>query len=109
MVPEGPQVQHLHTHGAKHHNQPHGKHTLSHHPETVALFHDVANSIQDAKEILLCGPGEAKIQFNQYLQKHFAHSIAKSVVATETVDHPTDKQILDFARKFFKSYDLFKS
>jgi hypothetical protein len=31
--------------------------------------------------------------------------IAKRIIGIETVDHPTDGQILAYAKKFFKKFD----
>ena len=108
MIPGGPEVKHLHTHGHKHHTDPHGKHTSTAHPEAEPLFKDLAAQIQDAKEILLCGPSQAKTHFKTYLDQHFGHTLAKKVIGVENMDHPSENQILEFARKFFRSYDAFQ-
>lgn len=90
----------VHSHGQKHHAQPHGKHTEMHHPEAVALFKELIPAFHDASEVLLMGPGEAKTQFQKYIKDHH-QAIAKKVVGVETVDHPTDGQIREIAKKFF--------
>ncbi len=90
----------MHTHGHKHPGQPHGKHGDQHHPEAIALFKDLLHVFRDASEVLLMGPGEAKVQFQKYLKDHEANA-AKKVVGVETVDHPTDGQIREIANKFF--------
>lgn len=91
---------HAHTHGTKHPHSPHGKHTSGHHPEEIALFKDLAPTLKDASVILLMGPGEGKVQFQKYLKEHHA-GIAQKITGVETVDHPSDPQILEFAEKFF--------
>ena len=96
---------HVRTHGAKHPAQAHGKHNDSHHPEAIALFKDMIPTFREAKEVLLMGPGEAKVHFQKYLAEHDAAS-AKKIVGVETVDHPTDAQIHEIARKFFARADL---
>ena len=96
----------LHTH--KHASHPHGKHEAHHHPDAEKWFHEIAEALKsDATEILLMGSGEAKKVFKGYLEKKYASSLAKSVVGVETVDHPTENQVLEKARAFFKQYDLF--
>lgn len=68
-------------------------------------FHEaIAEALADAQEILLMGPGQAKVEFRKHLDAH-KRDIAKRIVATETVDHPSDGQIVDRARKHFKAID----
>lgn len=99
------EIAHAHTHGKKHPVEPHGHHADGHHREAISLFKDVAPTLSDASEILLLGPGEAKQHFRKYLVDH-TPEIAKKVVGVETVDHPSDAQILDFARKYFVKRSL---
>ena len=73
-------------------------------PEEHAFFHKVIQAVKDVYEILIVGPGSAKNE----LQKHaVAHdpAIAKKIVGVETVDHPTDGQVLNFAKKYFQKID----
>lgn len=98
----GVQESELHAHGHKHHEQPHGHHSGGHHPEAEKLFKDLAHALHGATEILLLGPGEAKVHFKTYLGKH-DHPLAEKIVGIQTVDHPTANQVLELARKFFKS------
>ncbi|MCM0019246.1 MAG: hypothetical protein NBV67_04575 [Tagaea sp.] len=68
-------------------------------------YHEaVAAALADAREILLVGPGQAKIEFGKYLDAH-KRDIAKRVVATESADHPSDGQIVERARRHFKAID----
>lgn len=70
-------------------------------------FEELSKHLQNTTEVLLCGPGVAKTQFDHFLKtKH--SNIAKSIVGVETMDHPTDNQILATARKFFKKFDAFQ-
>jgi stalled ribosome rescue protein Dom34 len=103
----GMETKHIHTHGHKHHSDPHG-HSSNHHPLREQLFKDVETHVSDATEILIMGPGEAKTLFKHHLEKHRPHDLAKKVVGMETTDHPTENQVLAQARKFFKSSDLFR-
>ena len=72
------------------------------------LFNQTATHLLGAKEILVMGPGLAKTHFVNYLKTHHHADLAKAVVAVETVDHPTDHQILEYAGKFFRKIDVFK-
>jgi hypothetical protein len=68
------------------------------------FFDDVASALSGAHEILLIGPAETKQEFATYLRdKH--PQLGKSIVAVETADHPTDAQILDYARRHFPTLD----
>lgn len=68
------------------------------------FFAAVAKDLSKANEILVVGPGSAKLEFMRYAHKH-APQVEKSVLSVETVDHPTDKQLIAHARKFFIAAD----
>jgi stalled ribosome rescue protein Dom34 len=64
----------------------------------------VAKSIADAGAVLITGPANAKTE----LVKHIHHHDPKlmSVIAgVETVDHPSDAQLVAYARKYLKASD----
>jgi stalled ribosome rescue protein Dom34 len=67
-------------------------------------LHSVINAVNESKEILILGPGSAKLELIKHAHKHDA-AIAEKIVGVETVDHPTDKEILAYARKFFYKVD----
>jgi len=67
-------------------------------------FASVADGLRDAQEILLVGPGHTKGAFAKHLAAH-APDVAKKVVTVENADHPTDGEIVDHARKYFKIVD----
>ncbi len=71
------------------------------------FYHDVAAHLGDAKELLILGPGTGKSHFHSHLESHHHHNLAKAVVGVEAMDHPTDKQIVASARKFFKKWDMY--
>ncbi len=74
---------------------------LDHAQKERALFDDVAKELTNAAQILILGPGVAKYHFQTHLIEQYP-ALAKKVVGCETVDHPTDPQIAEFAQKFFK-------
>lgn len=61
-------------------------------------------ALKGAEEILVVGPANAKTGFVKYLDTH-AQDLRRKVVAVETVDHPTDGQVLAYARKHFRAID----
>jgi stalled ribosome rescue protein Dom34 len=76
-----------------------------HEKTSAAYLHDVVEALVDAGAILITGPGAAKVELMHHMQQHHA-PLAKKVAAVETVDHPTDGQLVAYARKYFKSADL---
>ena len=77
-------------------------------PENHAYYQAVTDAIKDAGEILIVGPSTAKLEFFKRLQTH-APAIAARVVSVETVDHPTDGELLKFARRHFVADDRMRS
>ncbi len=73
-------------------------------PQDNAYYQSVADAIKDAHEILIVGPASAKNEFAKYLKAHAAQTAAR-VVAVETVDHPSDGELLKLARKHFVADD----
>jgi stalled ribosome rescue protein Dom34 len=67
-------------------------------------LHAVMQAVNESKEILILGPGSAKLELIKHTHQHDA-KIAEKIVGVETVDHPSDKEILAHARKFFYKVD----
>jgi stalled ribosome rescue protein Dom34 len=68
------------------------------------FYHRVAAALESAGEILVLGPGSAKLALIKHVHKHH-HALADKIVGVETVDHPTDKQLVGFVRKYFHAED----
>lgn len=77
------------------------------HKNAEKFFHEVAGAVSGAHEILLVGPGEAKVHFQSHLQRHHHPGIGEKIVGVETIDHPTDGQIIALGKKFFKNHIKF--
>ena len=73
-------------------------------PENAAYFDDVAKALKEAQEILIVGPGFEKLALMKHMMKHH-HEVAEKVLSVETVDHPSDGQLLQYARKYFVRAD----
>ncbi len=67
----------------------------------------VTDAVADAGEILVVGPGSAKLELIRYVEKNLPKTAAK-ILGVETVDHPTDRQLLAYARKTFVRIDQLK-
>jgi hypothetical protein len=77
-------------------------------PEDHVYYQGVAAAIKDAGEILIVGPSTAKLEFFKHLQAHDP-AIAARVVSVESVDHPTDGELLKYARRHFAADDRMRS
>lgn len=71
--------------------------------ESTRFYRELSGLMSLADSILLMGPGLAKEHLRNYLCEHHP-LVAKKIVGCETVDHPTDGQIADFARKYFQTH-----
>ena len=61
----------------------------------------VTDAIADAGAILITGPANEKTELMKHILQH-APGLAKRIMAVETVDHPSDRQLVDHARRYFK-------
>jgi stalled ribosome rescue protein Dom34 len=74
----------------------------SKHKDSPRFFQDVADHLKVTSDsVLLVGPGVAKNHFVTYLEGHHQKELAHRIVGTEAMDHPTDAQIVAYARKYF--------
>jgi stalled ribosome rescue protein Dom34 len=75
--------------------------------ENKPFFEDVARTIADAGAILIVGPAQEKDFFAKFLaEKHPA--IRTHVEGVEKADHPSDGELLEFARRTLKAADRMK-
>jgi stalled ribosome rescue protein Dom34 len=89
-------------------------HHVRRHPEAIAershledaqrYYREVASALHDTAELLVVGPSTAKLGFIKYVHKH-DHGLEPKIVGVETVDHPTDGQLVAYARKYFRAAD----
>ena len=77
-------------------------------PEDHAFLHAVAQSFADAGEVLITGPGSAKTELVRHIEKHDP-KLKKKVVGVETIDHPSDGQLVAHARKYFNAADRMRT
>ena len=73
--------------------------------ENTDYMDEVAATLSTSTQILIVGPGQEKLAFMKHLNKSHA-SIGDKVLAVETVDHPNDGQLLEYARKYFVKEDM---
>jgi stalled ribosome rescue protein Dom34 len=95
-------VRSRHRKGHLHHNR--GQIGSGRVPEDQQFFDHVSAALTGAKEILIVGPASAKDEFGKHLRA-YNKTLAATVVGFERVDHPTDGQLLKFARHYFHAID----
>jgi DNA-binding MurR/RpiR family transcriptional regulator len=64
------------------------------------FFAQVMNAVSDAGEILIIGPVGAKTELAKYLREQHP-TIGERVVAVEAADHPSDPEIVAYAKRHF--------
>lgn len=73
-------------------------------PEDQHFYHEVVEALKDAQEILIVGPAGAKLNLIKHIHGHDKNIVDK-VIGVETVDHPSDAQLVAYARKYFSAAD----
>ena len=71
------------------------------------FLHEVAHAVADAGAVLITGPGSAKTELMTHIKAHDP-KLMKTVLGVETVDHPSNGQLIAHARTFFKSADTWQ-
>jgi len=86
------------------HPHPHQKHGDNHvnGDDNTLFYKDIAAALTDSEQILVVGPAEEKTAFVSYLTSKMP-AIADKIKAVETVDHPSEGQLLAYAREHFIS------
>ena len=89
-----------------HHVQRRSSVTAEHaHPaDALHFFQAVEKALADVEEILIVGPGSAKLELIKHVHKSNA-GLEPRIVGVETVDHPTDGQLVAYVHKYFHAKD----
>lgn len=75
------------------------------HPVDEQNFYgNVLRALEDAQEVLIVGPARAKLELIKYVHKH-QPAFEPKIIGVETVDHPTDGQLVAYARQYFHAAD----
>lgn len=109
------QIVHLDETAHEHHEikNPHGKEHLHHRSGSVgagrghscADFYDaVVAGLGKTAEIVVVGPAQAKHEFHKHVQSHHATMLTR-IFGVEPMDHPSEGQLVAFARKYFRAAD----
>jgi|SRR5579859_291303 len=83
-----------------HHTNQHGSDVRTQHQ----FFGEVCDALAGINEVLVAGSHLAQTDFRHYVEKHRSQ-VAKQLVAWDTVDHPSDGELMALARKHFSKVD----
>ena len=72
-----------------------------HRADDGAFYAAVADALHESEVILVTGPGLAKTSFVDFVHSRHA-DVARHIVSVQTLDHPTEGQLTNFARGYFK-------
>jgi hypothetical protein len=75
-----------------------------HAAEDHAYLQAVADAIADAGAVLIAGPANAKTELVKHIHRHSPKPMS-AIVGVETVDHPSEAQLVTYARNYFKATD----
>lgn len=83
-------------------------HPTGQHGSAVRTQHEfygqVCDDVADIPELLVTGSRQSQADFRHYVEKH-RPALIKHILGWETVDHPTDNQLVALARKQFLKLD----
>lgn len=92
------QVQKVKAH--THHTRQHGSSVRTEHE----FYGEVCDALADINEVLVAGSHTAQSDFRHYVEKH-RPAVVSQIVGWETVDHPSEGQLLALARQHFVKHD----
>jgi hypothetical protein len=68
------------------------------------FFAEVCESLEGVTWVLIAGGHAAQTDFRRYVDKHRPALLAR-IAGWETIDHPTEGQLVALARKYFAVHD----
>jgi len=68
------------------------------------FFADISAALSGYAHILVIGPSSAKLELVEYAHER-DHTLEDRIDGVQTVDHPTDRQIVALGKKYFKLAD----
>lgn len=93
-------------HVSARHLKAHDHHTRQHHSDVRTeheFFGQVCDALTGITEVLITGPHTGQAAFRHYITKH-RPAVAKQIAGWETVDHPTQAQLVAFAREYIANH-----
>ena len=89
----GPHLhRHVHEQETRHHNHPDDDHRF---------FREVVRALEGRTgQVLVVGPAQAKLHFVRFARAEDP-KLEERIVGVETMDHPTDGQLIAYVRQYF--------
>lgn len=75
-----------------------------HAAEDRKFLHEVAAALTGVRAALITGPANAKLELVNHIKEHDPQ-LAGIIAGVETLDHPTDGELVAHARRFFRAAD----
>jgi hypothetical protein len=75
-----------------------------HSAEDQEFFGAVVEAVGAAGAVLIGGPASAKHELYKHIQRHAPQLLAR-IAAVETLDHPSDGELIAHARQYFRAAD----
>jgi len=69
--------------------------------ESAEFLQQILDAVSDAGEILILGPSGTKIELAKYIRERNP-TVGSRIVAVEPADHPTDAEIVAYAKRHFR-------
>jgi stalled ribosome rescue protein Dom34 len=104
-------VEHTTIHSSHPHQHLHHKANSGdsgHAPVDKGFLERVAECIAHAGAVLITGPASAKTELAAHIERS-SPELAKRISGIEPMDHPTDGELVAFARSYFKADDRMRS
>ena len=79
-----------------------------HAAEDQDFLHRVVEAFAGAGAILIAGPANAKTELVKHIHRHVP-KLVDAIEGVETVDHPSDGQLVAYARHYLKAADRMTS
>lgn len=70
------------------------------HPGDPHFYGEIEKALTDAQKVLVLGPSTAKLELMSHVRKH-AHDLEARIVGVEAVDHPSDRELVRYIRRYF--------
>jgi stalled ribosome rescue protein Dom34 len=102
--PEQVESKVVHTHGHTHVHHKAGVIGAGKMQDERQYFDAVASALDGVNEVLVVGPGTAKLEFIQHVSRK-GDALEKHIVEVKTLDRLTDNQIVAHGRAYFARTD----
>ncbi len=93
-----------HDGGARHLHHRRGSIGSGHAHEDPKYYEQILAAVGDTPELLVTGPANAKVEFVKHIHKRHPRLVDR-LVGVETLDHPSEGELLKFGRAYFKAAD----